>query len=424
MSGCRSEKLAWFLFCTAIVAYVVLSAPMLLQFGIPYDAPSGPAIAKLHPATYLLILSWLVALAGYGNPLRMLVWQLRCNPLLAASFGCMVLVFVWVVWRHGSSGAAFIIEALWTPCLALFVLNLLEPKRSQQIVLVIVVLLMLNAVAALGEIVTHKRVAYLGKIEAGFVEPYFRASSLLGHPLHNALITVSLLPVVVELPWSFMQRLAVGLLLIFAILAFGGRSSLVIGCAVYVCAFVVWALRNVVRGRFNYLQLTGGSLFVMLGATALVAFVAITGLGERIFVSLQLDSSADVRFRVWSAFSFMSTTDLWIGIPPAGIDRVSLLLGLDPVFEAIENFWIYLLMQFGILGFIPFLAGLGSLLWLLWRSATVPMRLGLVVYMLVASTNNTLAAKTISLALLAVVMVGSATLRHGTVVGRVPGGAQ
>jgi O-antigen ligase len=157
----------------------------------------------------------------------------------------------------------------------------------------------------------------------------------------------------------------------------------------------------------TYLQLTGGSLAGMLGITALVGTVAATGLGDRIFNNLSLDSSASVRLRVWDAFDYLSTTDVWMGVSPLEIDHISLRMGLDPTYEAIENFWIYLFMQFGLIGFIPFLVGLACLLRMLWKSTNTPLKLSIVLYLLVGSTANTLASKTVSLMLLTTAILAS-----------------
>jgi O-antigen ligase len=407
-----SRRLAWYLLVLAVAAYMLLSGQVLLRLGIPYDASYGPPIAKLHPGTYCLMLAWFLATLSHGNPVRVFAGQIARHRLLATYFACMVVVFVWVLLRHGASGAAFIIESLWTPAIAAFVLYLLNQSRHRQIVQIIMVLLVCNAALALLEAFFRMRLVPLPPaIADSFSEPHFRASALLGHPLHNTMITVSLLPAVSLLPWPLAQRLFVALLLALAILAFGGRAGLFLGGLFYGAYVVFMGAAGIVRGRFSYLQLTGGSLAVMLGVTGLVGLVAGSGLGARIFENMKMDSSAAVRLRVWDAFNYLSDDDFWLGIAPTQIDHISLRMGLDPLYEAIENFWIYLFMQFGIIGFVPFLIGLVCLLVVLWKAANSPMRVAVLVYFLVASAANTLAAKTMSLLLLTVVVVAGEVFR-------------
>lgn len=404
-----SRTLGWALFISGIACYLLLSAPTLLRFGIPYDAPFGPVPAKIHPGSYLLLMALVVTLSSHGHPLRVLGRELRRQPLLSSYTTCMVLIFVWAVYRHGTSGAAFIIEALWMPAVAAYTLSLHDARRHGQTLQVIMVLIGCNAVVAIGESLLKTRLTplYIGREDA-IADYYFRASAFLGHPLANALVTVTLLPAVTMLPWKLVWRVALAVALMLSVLAFGGRASLVGGLVVY-GAMAAWKLSSdAVHGRYSYLKLTGGLLALMLGATALVGVVAATGLGERIFQNLQLDNSAGVRVRVWEAFDHVSTADLLVGVPPARIDDVAVKMGLDPLYEAIENYWIYLSLFLGLIGFVPFVVGLACLGFRMWRIATPAMRGAIFLFLVAGSTANTLAAKTVSLSLLVTAIVAGA----------------
>jgi hypothetical protein len=407
-----SQKTGWVLLVMAISAYMLLSASMLLRIGIPYDAPFGPPIAKIHPGTYLLFLAWFFTLSSHGNPLLVLAHQMARRKLISVYLMCMLVVFVWAVFRHGSSGAAFIIESLWTPAIVVFVMDLIDERRQRQVVQLVVFLLLCNALLAVGEALTPQRLTplHVGRNDI-VAEEYFRASAFLGHPLHNALITASLLPAITLLPWSRPAKLLFVGTLMMALLAFGGRTSFALVVLIYGSYFAWRVVVSVIHGRFSYLQITGGSLSLMLGATGLLGVVAVTGLGERIFKNLTLDSSASVRLRVWDAFNYLSDTDYWMGIAPVDIDHIAIRMGLDPTYEAIENFWIYLFLQFGVIGFVPFMVGIACLTVFLLKTATPSMRLAVLLYFLVASTANTLASKTVSLMLLAMVIMASAAFR-------------
>ncbi len=407
-----SRKLAWVLLWVAVSVYMLMSASMLLRLGIPYDAPFGSPVAKLHPGTYCLFLAWFVALSSHGNPLQVLGGQLQRHRLMGLYLACMLVVFVWAVFRHGTSGAAFIIESLWTPAAIVFTMDLLNAQRQRQLVQWVVVLLICNAVLAVGEVLSPARLTPLHVGRSDIVaEEYFRASAFLGHPLHNALITATLLPAVTLLPWSSVWKAFVMVVLMLGLLAFGGRTSVVLVVLLYGSYFAVRVCSSVVRGRLSYLQLTGGSVALLAALTTMGGVVAASGIGGRIFNNLKIDSSASVRLRVWDAFSYLSDVDMWVGISPAAIDQISIRMGLDPDYEAIENFWIYLFMQFGVIGFVPFLIGLGCLAVVLFKGATPPMRMAMLLYLLVSSTANTLASKTVSLLLLVLVIFGGAAFR-------------
>ena len=406
----RSDELAWWLFAASLTLSMTLSAQALLALGMPYDAPYGPPIAKLHPGSWLLVLAWLCALARHGNPLAVQLEAARREPLATAYIVCMGLVFFWTIYRHGSSGAAYILQTLWMPALAIFTLGLLGASRRQQTAQLVMALLCLNAALALGEYFLKAHLVPISADQEG--TEYFRSSALLGHPLLNANVTMALLPAVMLLPWRLAWRLLAGLLLLCSMLAFGARTALVTGLLVYGAHAAVQGTVNALRGRYSYLQLTGTLAGVMLVGAALAGTVLATGLGERIFSNLKWDNSANVRLKVWEAFDFLHGSDWWLGVPPSQIDRIAVAMGLDPRYEAIENFWIYAYLQFGAIGFVPFIVGMACLIALLIKHSQPAMRGAVFVFFAVASTANALSSKTVSLTLLSVVALATAAPRR------------
>jgi hypothetical protein len=406
LAGWRSA--GWALLVLAVVLYLAISALTLAKLGIPYDLPGGSPLVKLHPGTWVLLLASLLALADNGHPLAVLFRSLRQVPALATYLGCMGFVAVWAVWRNGTSGAAFIVDTLWMPGLAWLVLLQYGPARHRRLLGGMLVLLGLNALIALAEFGVKAPLVPRYALDESLVPDagYFRSSALLGHPLANALVTVSLMPAAMLLHgW---RRWGLLLLLGLSLLAFGSRTALAVMLLVYLSALLAMLALRAARGRYSYLQLTGGLLAMMLVATAAVAMVWLSGLGERIFANLTWDNSANVRLVALQALQHLDDFDWWIGVPPARIEEIALRLGLDLRFETIENFWVVLLMQFGLVGFVPFLLGLFVAMVHLWRRAAPPMRLALPVYLLVASGANTLASKSVSLTLLFVAALASA----------------
>ena len=402
----QPDTLAWWLFAIALSLGMLLSAQALDALGVSYEAPGGSPLAKLHPSSYVLLLAWACALVRHGNPLAVLMQSCRRRPLLSGYLGCMVVVFVWVVFRHGSSGAAYIVQTLWMPAIALFTLGLLTPRRRGQTLVLVMGLLGANALIALAEYALKLHLVHLPAELEGV--QYFRASALLGHPLLNANITMALVPAVTLLPLRPALRLAFGLLLVASVLAFGARTALVVGVLVYGAHALALALLRALRGRYSYVQLTGSGALLLLGGALVAAGVWATGLGARIFSNLKWDNSANVRLAVWDAFNHLNGSDWWLGVPPLQIDHIALALGLDPRYEAIENFWIYAFLQFGAIGFVPFIIGMLCLVVLLVARAQPAMRGAVLVFFIIASTANSLSSKTISLTMLAVVVMASA----------------
>lgn len=404
-----SRRVAWWLFAAAIGAFFLLSAPALLRLGIPYDAPYGPPIAKIHPGSFLLVLAWALALTSHGNPLGVLLRQPAQEPLISVYFACMVVVFAWVVLQQGTSGAAYIIQTLWMPAIAVYTLRLLAPRRARQAVVLIMGMLCANAALALAEYFLKARLVPIAIEQVG--NDYFRATAFLGHPLLNANVTTALLPAVTLLPIRTRWRAAIALLLLTSVLAFGARSALVAAVAVYGSCGTAYLLANLLRGRYDYREMTGGFLALAFAVSGLALLAMATGLGDRIFQNLAWDNSASVRARAWLAFDYLRGSDWWLGLPPTAIERIELRMGLDPTYETIENFWIYAFLQFGAIGYLPFIVGLSALTAWMFKTATPAMRFGVVLFYLVASTANALTSKTVSVSLLVVAIASCTSVR-------------
>ena len=416
------DRLAWRLYVGGLLVLVCFSAHALIRLGYPYEAPLlGAFPFKIHPGTYLLAMSLLCSLASRGNPLRAgyrLAWR---EPLLAFYFSMVVVTLVWVVLMHGTSGAAFIVDTHWLPAIAGLALMCFSDLRRRKLLWLLAGLMAFNAVLALFEYTTQWRLSplFVQSQASGFAtEDIFRSSALFGHPLVNAKVTSTLLAIATFLPMRPIWRWLHVLVLLLSLLAFGGRFALVTVVSIYGARALIVTALDVVRGRFSYLQLTGGSLLLMLLFAAVASVVVATGLGERIFTGLYLDNSASVRLTVLSAYDFVTTEQLWFGTSARDLDTVALRLGLDPVYEAIENSWIYLSLQFGLILFTLWFIGFACLLFWLLRQAPALAGLGVLMYLLNATTTNTLSAKTISLGILVTYVVGAAAQVRANRAGR------
>lgn len=406
-----ASRASWAMLLASLLAYLLLSPTTLAFLGIPYDLPGGSMPAKLHPGSYALSAALLLGLAARGHLIGQAFALARRRPLVAMYLAAMVYVGLWSVWRHGSSGAAFFVDTLWMPGIALLTMALHTRQRQQQLLWLVLAVLVLNALVALVEYpLARTLVPQNVGHEDRLPDDFFRSSALLGHPLNNALVVASLMPALWLLPVAVWQRGVLLLLMVLAMLSFGGRSSTAAVVGLYGLAAVVLVVRQVLRGGVSYVQWLLGLLTVLTGLLLLVGVVLGTGLGERIFANLTWDNSANVRLLAWRALDHLDAIDWWVGISPARTAEVADRIGLDLDYEAIENFWIALLMQVGLLGFLPFLAGLACGVAHVWRVAPAAMRLGIVLFFVVGSGANTLASKTNALLLLFVTAQAAATV--------------
>jgi hypothetical protein len=407
MTGSRSEltrRIAWRLFLSGIGCYMLLSPQSLDLMHVAYEAQGGTFIEKMRPGTYCIALAFMLLLAANGNPFGVAARRMRSEPLLAVYATCQLFVLAWTLARHGMSGAAFMIDTVLMPVVCVLTLTMIDERRYYEVLVAVLRLLVLNSLIALAEtLLQHRLIPMHITGQTDVVEDIFRPSALLGHPLNNSIITVSLLPAALYLRISMAWRCALILLFWTATLAFGGRTAFVLATVIYGAYFLSQLTLAAFNGRFNYLQLTGGLLAGILSAAALAAVIFTTGLGDRIFKSLVWDSSAEVRSRIWDVFDYVSSQDMLLGISPQEIMHVGTRIGLAES-EAIENFWIVILLQVGWIGFIPFfIAMVSAFIWLI-RSSRGAMRCAVVIFFAVASSNNSLTSKTISFSML-VIMV-------------------
>ena len=104
-----TTAIAWYLFACGIASYMLLSPQILFHLGIPYDAPGGPIFVKVHPGSWLILFGYTLLLMARGNPLRVGAATLASEPLLGVYVACQGIVLLWLVIRHGGSGATNVV---------------------------------------------------------------------------------------------------------------------------------------------------------------------------------------------------------------------------------------------------------------------------------------------------------------------------
>jgi hypothetical protein len=146
-------------------------------------------------------------------------------------------------------------------------------------------------------------------------------------------------------------------------------------------------------------------LFLLAPIVILILLLA-TNVGDRIAALLYYDQSARERFAVFALFGDIPAANLWLGSSTEDIG--ALVAGL-PDITAIENYWIYLLLQLGILMFVPFTLTLLAFLRWLGRGGTYSA-LAVLDFLLVSSGNNSLSVKTTAVGALVILVLGAKAL--------------
>lgn len=408
----QSALVTWLTYLSVGLSLGV-SAPLLTVLGIPYDAPTGNFVFKIHPGTYALGAAFALALAERGNPIAELWRSLAHQPAVAFYLLTDALVTGFSVARHGLSGAAFFVDAQLAPGVLALLLARLDLAALRRLFALIVAFFALNATLGVAEQLVQTRaipLTVLGGQELG--ETVFRATALSGHPLAGASVTALALFAFWSLA-DFRVRVALCWLAIVALLSFGGRTSLGLSLALFAVLLAFTGLRALRRGTLSYRMVTGGAALAALLVGAVLVAVTFGGIGERILGNLAWDRSAEVRQVSVTVYQLMRPEQLLFGVSPDEIGGLIRRLGLDYPYETIENFWIVLSLQLGFPFFALFTAGFLVLLLHLARISGAPMRLALLGFVLAASTNNSLSAKTTVLSVVVATIYGCAAYQLG-----------
>lgn len=389
-----------------LILYLLLSDNLLVTWGIPYNVPRGAFPFKIHPGTYCIALGFVLLLRG--NPWRRLGALFRLSPALTGLALVTTVIMLYSAAKFGTSGSGFFIDTLLAPALLGLILLHAPVERRPRAFWIALALTALNALIGIGEAAVGDRLVPYMAGDKPLVEEFFRATALGGHPLTNALRTAVLLFAVLAVPgglrWALVPLFAV------ALLAFGSRAALATSLTLLSAWGALSFMRGMVSRNFD-LRLALGIPLVALVVPAVVAVVALgLGLGERVFREFYWDTSAQSRLLAFHIFHFPTTEEFLWGMGPARIEWALDQLKGSTTLNDIENFWILLLLQVGLVPFV-FLAGaLLATLVSLARPGPLPVRLAALVFLMLASGSNSLATKTQSLAVLVAILIGAAAI--------------
>lgn len=415
----QAHGVPWVLpLAAATLMMLFLSNYLLAELGVPYSLEGGNPLVKIHPSTYLLFAMALLILSRSGNPVAGLQQFAQIRPQYFAYVVCVLLLSVYLVILQGTSGIAFVVDSLLRPGLVALILVLVGEGTRRRLFPFCVTLVGINAVIGIAEVLLEVRLVPYTNEGVPVIESHFRATALIGHPLLNAIVTATTMMVAVGYLKGWGVRFVIIVTHCLGLLAFGGRTAFVIGIAMLVLLAMLRTAHELLTRHVTHFKAIA-AIVMMLVVPALF-FVAIgsLGLGERIVEGFQWDSSAQARLHSFDLLSYLTVNDLVFGISSSRfiqyLDQLYLL-------ETVENFWIILLARFGLIGFVPFLVALIFFLYRLMRDGGQVGWIVVLGFLVIASSNNSLASKNPALSMLVLlILAGSAYARHATVRRRRP----
>lgn len=392
-----------------------MSAEFLANIGYHYTTPGGFPWEKIHPGTLL---------AGMALAARVLAAR---RPGVAASRivgqDRNVLLYLFTVALAAAHAALIsklpvtgLVDTFLLPVLLFWFMQNIDPRVRRSLGLMICALLCLNGAIGLAEYLTGWRLVSvpgvdMATIDLDKLDPTlsinlqaalgdWRSTALLGHPLENALVTGALIlclssPGARWLPAKI--RFPLLALSVMAMVAFGGRASLVLSLAGMVVFGAFAFAKMLLSGERISRRVVAGLLIgVPFIATAALA-AASSGFFDRLILRFVDDAgSANARIKMWEMFAPLTWTDIMVGPDPALVATTQRILGIE---LGIESFWVALTLIYGLIAASLLFLGLILLTLRVVMVAGPGGGAVMLFYFIVASSSTSLASKTTGFAL-------------------------
>jgi len=385
-----AHRTAGFVCLLGVFLRIFISGPVLGLFGIDiYVAMTKNIITYVNLGSYFIYLSFFLLLVERADPLARSVQLYREHRAFFFMAAINVLIFLYWGLRK-PDGFGLMVDTHIPLPLAAIVLSYAPRSYCRQAIKLLVSFGVINALLGIAEAIGKFRIFDFDPQWVVMQEEYFRASAFLGHPLDNAVFTSIVLFTVLFLKGRPVLKIGTVAILITSLVAFGGRTAL----AFSVFGVVLYGLYSL-KESFHRLSLLK---FFFVMALALIApmlllgglYLALTSsIGERFLALHSLsDSSAEARTVVLQAFDYMTRTEFIFGIGGDRIGDIIFMIGGRDLMSDIENPWVLLLIQFGLIFFMIWLVGLFVFVRALIRDKPFALGLLVVIYFIVASAFN------------------------------------
>lgn len=377
------EKVTYYCFG----ALLFLGTNVQVAFGYKSEMISTVRILNVHPVIWILLL------------IAIQLFYLQRKPFLRKRILVFLLILVAFNKLTGRGiDFSFLLNVLVLPLVVSYILDypfLIDRNKVQNIILRFFVMeCSLAVIERIFKFNTFPVISDSG-VALDWTWEGFRSTAFQSHPLSNALIVFTIMNFILCSSLSVKKKYYYWLLGLIALLCFNTRSSIV-GCCLL---FGIFSLKKLLeRGigkRERIMLMACMCLFPVVG------YVLLThGLGNRLLeLGLFDDSSAAVRVKVFEIFDFFQLKDFILGYPAEKIDDILLVSGLSDY--CIENYWLVYILKFGIIFTILIAYFYGVFFVRLLGNASFFYKVFLLIgFLLISSTNNSLATDSIALTVL------------------------
>ena len=396
----------------AVILTFALPSNLLVNLGLYSETPGGNPLTKFHPTTYTAVLAAWLALYG-GRHSGGMTGLFRDRPALAWSVVLILVSIVYSALIVGVSGTAFYVETYLGAALLLIALETGTERQLRALGYTILTFALVNVVISLmeGKAETHLIPPVMGMVDKDIED--FRGAALYTHPLTGALVTSMALLLALGMRLRAWMSTAVFGALFVGLLSFGGRSAMATTILLITAAALFQVSAGLVTRRLSIGFLTAFIAGSLLLPILFIVLTTMTDVGQRIISHLYLDDSAEVRVIQWRVLDYVNLHDVLLGIPSDRLDLLKVQIGLAKPGADIENFWLLMFLNLGVVG-APFLIGALFLL-LLHQGQRTNTPIGwmmVIATLFICSTSNSLGRKTPDLLFLAACMTALKGFRY------------
>ncbi|TPM28212.1 VpsF family polysaccharide biosynthesis protein [Mesorhizobium sp. B2-3-4] len=311
-----------------------VSGGMLWLVGYNYDGLFGNPATKIHPSTYVLVLVFAWRSCTYGNPIGYCVSVADRRPASALMALIAIALLVVVVARQ-RPGMAGMIDTFVAAALFVLMLSEADERTFARLRGVVHAVMTANALLALFEFAT-KTLVFPYRLDGVLFANDTRSTALQGHPLSNATVTAIYVLALLSGSRTLSTPMRLGLvgLQFCALVAFGGRSAMVLTIILGGAYMLIHGFSTLRAGRVNLL---GAALAFILAALLPVALAlaAYYGFFDALLERFVSDSgSANARVEMFELFKHLELRDLIIG---PDIDLIETLRRINGLEQGIEN---------------------------------------------------------------------------------------
>ncbi|MCC2099115.1 MAG: VpsF family polysaccharide biosynthesis protein [Hyphomicrobiales bacterium] len=386
-------KTAFWLFCIAVVARVLVGDMIINQFW-HYSDTGGSLPGKIHPSNYTFMMCGLLMYLGPGIRFRE-----ADLPVVRAIlvFAAVTVAINFPGLLRGQTGSiGYIVDTYFCTMLAALVAMSFPYRWRATAAFLIIGAVVLNSFIAMGEFAAGRYIVHFEVLPAEF-----RPAGVLGAALNVGVINLSAMLLLISTRLNLIWRAGGLAVLCLGVFISGSRTAMLA-----TATFVPLAILLTAHVRKKGIS-TGAAVVTMLLAAIVVAPLIVIAASELGFLDRfsggLVDDSAKTRVEIFKVFGFVGWSDILLGSDVDAIRKMALeRLGIIHI----ESPFVTFIFSFGLPMTVVFLVFLVWFFYRLARNTHPVVGLTLLAFLIVALSNNTLSTKVPSFFIAIILAIG------------------